>query len=142
MAALLFHGSDKAQGVVPKRIELYDISRPGNNRFTVVCGVHPRYGSPLRTGIKQTVGIQPEVGMSAGREVINNITQQTAITFLAACLASLLGVLLYSPYTPQGNVGLLHLVDVDADRFPLHELTQPFLRRLHYQFKVFLLFDA
>ena len=141
-AALPLHRSYETKGVIPECIELDDITCTWNDRFAVVCRVHPCDGLSLGIRIEQAVVIHPEVRMPVGSDIVNDVMQQGTIEFQTTCLAGLLGILLYSPHTPQRYIWLLHLIDVDAERPALHEFTQSFPGSLHYQFEIVLLLNA
>ena len=80
--------------------------------------------------------------MPALLDVVDDVLQQLAVSFEALIASNILGILLNGPHGPEGNVGLLHLIDFYAQGLVLHELTQAALGGIHHQLKVVGLVDG
>ena len=136
------HRGTELQGVVPQGIELYDITGTRHYRTAVGGGVHPCHSTVTAIGIKQTVIVEAQVGMTTLDDIVNNIADQLAITLIALLLSGILHILLDGPDSPEGHIWLFDLIDLHRQRFPLHELTETFLRCSHHQLKVIALVNG
>ena len=77
--------------------------------------------------------------MIATYNELDDVLDQLAIHLVAMISASIFCILLDSPDCPQGYVGLLNLVNLDAQRFFFHKFAQALLGGLHHQLEVVLL---
>ena len=70
--------------------------------------------------------------MLTSQDILHDVLQQLAIHLIAPILAGILRILLDGPDSPQGNVGLFNFVNLDAQRFVVHEFAQALLSGLHH----------
>ena len=74
--------------------------------------------------------------MTAILNIYDNILKQFAIHLKGPVATYILSILLYCPHSPQGHIGLIHLIDFDAQRVTFHKLAQTTFRRVHHQLKI------
>ena len=137
VAVVLGQRGGEDQRVVPQGVELDKVARAGNDGAPLVVGVHPRHGRLGAVGGEQAVvGVDAEVGMAVFKDIGDGAGHETGVKLARAFHTNVLGVLLYGPKSPQGDVGQVDAVDAAVEFARVHEPEQGGRRRRHYRLEV------